>query len=196
MPDRPFPVASSPTDRPTHVVFVAAIPPQEIVDQIADAWHLTGTGGTLHPRLHLSILAIAGLRAPLDPILIDRVSKSAANLRTGPFELSFDRLLTFGTGTGNRPLVFATDSRSDRPTALARDLQDCLNANGLALPRPRKVIPHITVNYGAPFPETRPLPKPIRWTIRNVSLIDSIQGQSRHVVLGTWPLRDDEPSLF
>ena len=182
--------ASRPTDRPSHVLFFAAVPPQGIIDQIAEAWRLTGTGGSLRRNtLHVTILAITGLNT-LYPTLIDHARRAATTLRAVPFELCFDRLMTFGGGMGKRPLVLRTDSQTDRVTALATELHNSLTETGLVLPRLRKVTPHVTVAYGAGFTETRPLPAPIRWTIRDITLIDSLQGQGRHVSLGTWPLSE------
>jgi RNA 2',3'-cyclic 3'-phosphodiesterase len=89
--------------------------------------------------------------------------------------------------------VLATDGRSARANDLAIQLRHDLNAVGLMPPRQQKVVPHLTLAYGPGFPEIRHLAVPIHWTIRDITLIDSLQGQNRHVVLGNWPLLADSP---
>jgi RNA 2',3'-cyclic 3'-phosphodiesterase len=188
MPDHQAPTKPHPAHRPAHVLFFAAVPPDTIKDQIADAWRSTGTGERFRrDTLHMTIQVIAGLNEP-DPVLVDRARLAAAAPRTGPFELCFDRLLTFGGRPDNRALVLATDGRRDDANDLAVELHQALKAVGLAPPRWQKVVPHLTLAYGPGFADTRHLAQPIRWTIRDITLVDSLQGQGRHVSLGNWPL--------
>lgn len=60
-----------------------------------------------------------------------------------------------------------------------------------------KVTPHVTLAYGPGFSEPRLLDKPILWMIDEITLIDSLQGQNRHVALGQWSLPQDrqQPSF-
>jgi len=179
------------TGRPAHALFFAAIPPLEIKARMAKTWQAFGTDETFrHGTLHLSIYAVAGTD-DLDPILVQRARQAASSLRTAPFTLCFDRLMTFNGRSDNSPLVMATDNPSDELNEIAADLHAACRAMSLAGSRSAKVTPHVTLAYGTGFSETRRLAKPILWTIDEITLIDSLQGQGRHVPLGRWSLPKD-----
>lgn len=179
------------TPRPAHVLFFAAIPPLEIKAQMAKAWQTFGTDEPFrHDMLHLSIYAVAGTD-DLDPILIKRARQAAISLRTAPFTLCFDRLTTFSGDPGDYPLVVQTEKASHKLNDVAAELHAACRATGLTASRSAKITPHVTLAYGPGFSETRHLAKPILWAIDEITLIDSLQGQSRHVSLGRWPLPKD-----
>jgi len=191
MPHHRAPTKPSLTDRPAHVLFFAAIPPPEIKAQMASAWHAFGTDDTFrHDTLHLSIYAVAGMD-DLDPILVQRAQQMPNSLRTVPFTLCFDRLMRFSSRTDNAPLVMATDKASNKLNEIAADLHAACRAMSLTGSRSTKVSPHVTLAYGHGLSEARYLAKPIHWTIEEVTLIDSLQGQGRHVPLGRWSLPKD-----
>ncbi len=105
-----------------------------------------------------------------------------------PFELCFYRLVTLGGASGNRALVFATDESDRSADDISADLHPMLRLGGRKATRAPKVYPHVTAAYGPSFEGKRFLDPPIRWTIREIELIDSHYGQGRHVRLGRWPL--------
>lgn len=186
MPDHRAPTKPN----PAHSLYFACIPSDEVKGQIADAWRSTGTSEKLRrDTLHLSIQAVASL-ADLDPVLVERARSTPPSLRTASFELCFDRLMTFGDQPGKRALVLATDGRNNHANDMAIELHGALRAVGIVPPRRRKVLPHLTLAYGHGFAETRCLAEPIHWMIRDITLIDSLQGQGCHVSLGTWPLQE------
>jgi RNA 2',3'-cyclic 3'-phosphodiesterase len=180
-----------PSDGQSHVLFFAAVPPQAIRERIAEAWRLSGSGERFRSKtLHSTIQRIANTKS-LDTGLLDRARLAASSLHVAPFELCFDRLMTFGGGMGKRALVIGTDGQNDCANDLAAVLHEALREAGFMLPRRRPLVPHVTLAYGAGFAETRHLTEPVRWTIRDITLIDSLQGQGRHVPLGNWPLPED-----
>jgi len=191
MPDHHAPRKPGLTGRPAHVLFFAAIPPAEIKARMASAWHDLGTGEAFrHATLPLSLYAVAGME-DLDPVVVHRARQTASALRTAPFTLCFDRLTTFKGRTDNAPLVLATAAASDKLNEIAADLHAACRARGLAGARSGRVVPHVTLAYGRGFAESRMLAAPIFWTIDDVTLIDSLQGQGRHVPLGRWLLPED-----
>lgn len=197
MQDHRAPTKANPSGRPAHVLFFAVVPPPEIKAQMAKAWQSFGTGETFrHDTLHLSISAVAGVD-DLDPVFVERVRQAATALRTAPFTLCFDRLMTFTGRSASRPLVMATNNASDKPNEIATDLHAAFRAMNLASSRSRKVTPHVTLAYGPGFSDTRHLSNPILWTITEITLIDSLQGQGRHIPLGQWSLPQDrqQPSF-
>lgn len=179
------------TRRPDHVLFFAAVPPPEINARMAKAWQAFGTGEPFkHDTLHLSIYAVAGADE-LDPTLIKRAQQAANVLRTAPFTLAFDRLETFSGDPGKYPLVVRTEKTSRKLNDVAAELHAACRSTGLTASRSAANTPHVTLARGPGFPETRPLDEPILWTVTEITLIDSLQGQGRHVHLGTWPLPED-----
>lgn len=192
MPDPLAPVVQRPLDRrPGHVLFFAAVPPAEIREQIVQAWQSYGTNAPFRRNtLHLSIHAVAGMD-DLDQVIIKRAGDAAASVRTAPFTLRFDRVKTFPNSSIDKPLVLATDRASGELNAVAAELHTACRARGLGASRLTKPTPHVTLAYGPGFPEIRPIEKPILWTIDEITLIDSVQGEGRHVVLGKWRLPND-----
>lgn len=184
-----------PRDRPAHVLFIAAVPPPEVAEAFARAWAAAGTGERFRrATLHMSLLAIAGLDRA-DPHLAALVGGAARRLRARAFALSFDRLVTFGHGPGRRPIVAATGGRSAAADALAAELHIAIRRADLRLPRFRRLTPHVTLAYGAGFPGYRPLTHPIRWEVAEITLIDSLQGQGRHLPLHRWRLAPGREGL-
>lgn len=180
-----------------HSLIFAAVPPSNLTAEMAAAWQSLGTGERLrHDKLHLSIHAVA-LVEVLDPTLLDRARQVPSFLRTTPFALEFDRLQTFGGNPGSFALVLATEKASAELNAVAAELHAGCRSMGLAASRPVRGTPHVTLAYGPGIPEIRRLERPIRWSINESELIDSIQGQGRHVSLGRWPLpKDRQQSEF
>ena len=183
--------------RKAHILFFAAIPPAEIHAQMASAWQSFGTGAPFrHDTLHLSLYGIAEMDV-VDPMLVQRASQAATRVRTAPFTLSFDRLTTFKGDPQRSPLVVATDSENNKSKEVAAELHTALRALGITASQSQKVNPHVTLAYGPGFSGERLLTKTIAWTISEITLIDSIQGQGRHVSLGKWQLpKDRQQSSF
>jgi RNA 2',3'-cyclic 3'-phosphodiesterase len=174
----------------SHVLFFAAVPLQAIRERNAEAWVSSGSGERFRSAiLHTTIQGVADTKS-LDAGLVDQCRLAASSLHIAAFELCFDRLMTFGGGIGKRALVLGTDGRNGCANDLATALHEALRRAGFMLPRRRALVPHVTLAYGAGFAETRYLAEPVRWTIRDITLIDSIQGQGRNVPLGNWPLRE------
>lgn len=197
MPDHAATKQPEQIARKAHALFFAAIPPPEIHGQMASAWQSLGTDARFrHDTLHLSLYGIAEMDV-LDPTLVQRASQAATRVRTAPFTLCFDRLMTFNGGPEKPPLVVATDGTSNKLKEIAAELHAACRAMGVASSRFPKVNPHVTLAYGPGFPDTRHLNKPIVWNISEIALIDSLYGQSRHLSLGQWPLPHDrqQPSF-
>ena len=187
MPD----LKQSPLRRSGHVLFFAAVPPPDIKTAMERAWQTFGTGDPFRcDKLHLSIYAVAEVDH-VDPTLVKRARQAANVLRTAPFTLRFDHLTTFGGAPDHYPLVVSMDKASRGVNDIAAELHTACRKLGLTASRSSTVTPHVTLAYGAGFPEKRPLDQPITWTIDEITLIDSHQGKGRHEHLGTWPLPKD-----
>lgn len=133
-------------------------------------------------RLHVSLFAVGNFVDPLPSLIIDEAKTIAGTVSMAPFEVVFDRVASFGGGA----LVLAG---SAGVTGLVR-LQEALNLAllkaGVGAGQRRPFTPHMTIAYADRMPE---LPiEPISWTVNEFVLIDSLVGQSKHILLGRWPL--------
>lgn len=180
--------APSTTRGAVHNVFFAAIPPPDTATMMEAAWRRHGTGAAFRGRtLHLTLLAVDG-GPRLDPGRLARARQAGAALASPAFALRFDRLLRLN-GRHGPALVLATDAHTEDVRALAEDLHQSAARAGLRLRHPSLSIPHVTLAYGEGLPAPVPLPRPIWWPVREVVLIDSLQGETTHVPLGRWPLQ-------
>jgi 2'-5' RNA ligase len=108
-----------------------------------------------------------------------------------PFEVTFDRVLSFKGRPGHRPLVLTGETGLnpliDFQQALGEALGKALGKAGLRLSRAR-FTPHLTLLYDEGKFDPRPI-EPITWTVRDFVLIHSWLGKTLYVEKGRWPLK-------
>lgn len=174
--------------RREHLLMFAAIPEQETVGEIQVVWERFGTGDPFRRRtLHATILGVVRVDE-VPPEMVTAIRKSADQLSVPSFDLLFDRLMTFNGRGPERPIVLGVDGWSESMNLLGEMLRKELARRGIFLRKPGRITPHVTLAYGEGFSGTRFLPKPIPWRVKQISLIDSLQGMGRHIRLGNWPL--------
>ena len=173
-----------------HKLFFAAIPPPDVAEALAEVWREQGTGARLRAdRLHLTVYYAAALPQASDAVTA-ALRSAGDSLRAAPFTLTFDRLTAFGGRADNRALVALAPDGLGAAQALSDALRDgCIRA-GVRPPKGghATIRPHVTLAYGHGFDADRPIAAPVSWTIDRVVLIDSLQGQGRHVHLAEWVL--------
>jgi 2'-5' RNA ligase len=54
----------------------------------------------------------------------------------------------------------------------------------------KRFTPHMTLSYGRCSLDAQAT-EPVAWTVRELVLVHSFIGQTRHEVLGRWPLGDE-----
>jgi len=135
-------------------------------------------------RFHISLLGF-GSHAGVPPELVAAASKIAAEVAGRPFEVTFDRAVSF---LGRpRPLVLCGEAGVADLIAFRRMLGDAIQTRGLGRVKPQ-YTPHITLLYDQRGIEEHAI-EPVSWTVREFVLVHSVRGQSRYVPLGCWPLR-------
>jgi len=135
-------------------------------------------------RLHVTLHLVGDDADEPADVEVARWCRAAALVRGAPFDVLFDRVATFG-GSG-RPLVF-TSSADTGLHALHRALGMALADTGEPIRR-RQIAPHMTLSYrGRRTAETEI--EPVRWSARDLVLIDSHVGEHVHEVIGRWPLQ-------
>lgn len=137
-------------------------------------------------RFHVSLLGLGAYAAP--PHEIVEVARTvAAAIAVEPFTVEFDRVLSFRGRMGSRPLVLLASAGVAPLTALRQVLGSAM-MNGRRWPRaPSRFKPHITLTYDRRAIDEQAVDA-IGWTVREVALVESLIGQSRHVCRGRWAL--------
>ena len=132
-------------------------------------------------RLHISLFFLGGMseRAVL------AASEAAMQLRSEPFEVSFDRTASFRGGSGNRTFVLIGENGLCRLKSFRRMLGAALTRSGLRRVANANFTPHVTLLYDVRSADEHPI-QPIFWTVTEFVLIQSMKG---HDYLGRWPLQ-------
>jgi 2'-5' RNA ligase len=135
-------------------------------------------GVPLQPEhLHVTLLFL-GDHEGLPPRLLVAAETAGRNVRTAPFELAFNRVMSFRR-KHNPPLVLCR-AELCAPLLVLR--------HQLGADRPHAFKPHVTLLYDRKMLSEQEV-APISWTATEVLLIHSFIGQKRHEVLGRYPLR-------
>jgi 2'-5' RNA ligase len=179
--------APHPTDR----LFFALIPTPDAAASIArqrgllrDIYALKGRSigvGRLHVTLnHLG--DYLGLPAGI----VAAAMKAAASVRAAPFDVVFDRAMSFHGRPRNRPLVLLGDDGVAALAAFQQTLGRALQKAGLLAANPH-YTPHVTLLYDNRFVPPGTI-EPIRWKVSEFVLVHSLLGRTRHVPLARWLL--------
>jgi 2'-5' RNA ligase len=123
------------------------------------------------------------------PDFVARARRAAAAIIEPPFDLTFDRVSNFSGGRwGKRPLVVWGDNRANPVQRFRRKLGLALSDAGLGRFDLGLFNPHVTLLYDKRSVAEQKV-EPFSWTVNEFFLVQSIVGESRHVVQGHWPLR-------
>lgn len=134
-------------------------------------------------RLHVSVFSIGGFIDPLPSLIIDEAKTIAGTVSMAPFEVVFDRVASFGGGA----LVLAGGAGATDIVRLQDAFSLALSKAGLRTRPRRPSTLHVTMAYADRTQEFSIAP--ISWTVSEFVLIDSLVGQSKHILLGRWPLQ-------
>jgi RNA 2',3'-cyclic 3'-phosphodiesterase len=183
------------TAPPTDGVFFALFPDAEAAAQLERVaaqqcirHRLTGRPIAAE-RLHVSLLGF-GAHAGVPGRLVAAAVDAAATVGAAPFEVTFDRALSFLGWP--RPRVLCGDNHDLR--AFRNALGEAIAHAGLGRVKPQWT-PHVTLLYDAQGIEEHAI-APINWTVREFVLVHSLRGEGRYIQLGRWPLKggdDDAP---
>ncbi|HVY98583.1 MAG TPA: 2'-5' RNA ligase family protein [Dongiaceae bacterium] len=146
-------------------------------------------------RLHISIAplmrsspcAVPGFADTIEP-LADGIVLQA----TMPaFDVVLDRVQTFNSrerDAAHRRYYLVLDG-GDLPGLMRlNDLfRQSLARRGLGAGMPTAFNPHLTLFYANRPIAPRDVPA-LRWTVRDIALVQSFHGQGRHAILKRWPL--------
>lgn len=176
--------------QPCHRLFFALQPPipeMRRMGLIRDALGAADTPVT-NDRFHLS-LGITNDYASLPHDLVHRAMQIGDTISGDPFALCLDRL-----SAGAHSVALRPSRRPPALTALQKRINDLMLYWGMRR-TDWSFSPHVTLAYreGPAFLE--PI-TPVSWEAREVVLIHSLVGMTRHVELGRWPLIRHQLELF
>jgi len=142
-------------------------------------------------RLHVTLCHLGDYHS-LPQAVVAKAREAASSLSGSPFEVTFDRALTFAGRARNRPFVLRSKTGGAAVEAFQRKLGAEMIMCGLAR-FVRPYTPHMTLLYDS-AEVTEHAIEPVTWTATGFRLVHSLLGQTRHVTLGEWRLGDTQSS--
>lgn len=138
-------------------------------------------------RLHISLHGV-GDYFQLPGAVIASAREAGAAVAMPPFEVAFDRVLSFHKNKIERPLVLRPSGDLPALVSLHRLLGEALTRTGLGRRSTPRFTPHMTLLYDDRVVKEQVI-EPIHMPVADFALVHSLVGQSRYVELARWPLR-------
>jgi RNA 2',3'-cyclic 3'-phosphodiesterase len=179
--------------RPTDGVFFAIIPDADAAESAARlARHLRGehglTGKPLETeRLHVTLCHLGNYMG-LPQGIVAAAGEAAAAVAMPPFDVVFDRAMSFSGRPGNRPFVLCGGDGAAALMAFQQILGTAMKKAGLGRWVERRYTPHMTLLYDDHRITERAV-EAVGWTVHEFVLVHSLLGRTCHVPLARWPLR-------
>lgn len=133
--------------------------------------------------LHVTLLTLFDL-AVAPPEWLPAVIGALDAFEGRSFPLAFDRV------EERKAVTLRTRAPLAEARAFQQSLVGFLVERRVPLMLGTTPEPHVTINYRGDGLGARKM-EPIGWTVREVFLVESVVGQTRHVVHGRWPLRSE-----
>jgi 2'-5' RNA ligase len=170
----------------------AAVKIANVSQQLRDEHGLRGKS-LLNDRLHVTLHHLGDYADGLPPSLVSEVHEAASNFRASPFEVTFDRAMSFARTVENRPYVLRGNEHSDGGLADLMAFQKkfflAMCRAGLQGPKSNvKFTPHVTMLYDRQMLEEQAI-EPVTWVAQDFVLVHSLVGMTQHIHLGRWPLQ-------
>ncbi len=132
-------------------------------------------------HLHVTLALIANLKQRC-PEMVDRARAALAGHQLCACRFALAKLKVEPHGASLR-----TVGRRPALNRLRADLAVLLLEAGMAPVWSKGFDPHVTLGYGPSRKEERRI-DPIFWHADRIALVESWRGETRHIVLETWPL--------
>jgi 2'-5' RNA ligase len=182
-----------PAGPPTDGLFLAAFPPPSVTDTVARlAQQLRVRHGLqgrplATDRFHVTLHHFGnyhGLRRDF----VEMAVEAAAKITAPPFEVTFDRVMSFRRNLFDQPVVLRGDSSLITLKKFQQDLGSALTKAGLGRKITKRFTPHVTLLYDQQVIAEQ-VAVPITWTVNEFVHVHSLLGRTQHISLGRWPLR-------
>jgi 2'-5' RNA ligase len=137
-------------------------------------------------RLHISLHGL-GDYPRLPEILIEIARRAGASVAMPPFEIEFDRVVSFNRKDKSRPFVLRVGRDFAALKTFHRLLGEAMRKAGLGRWVASHFTPHMTLLYDDRVVKERTI-EPIRLAVSDFALVHSLAGRSRYIELARWPL--------
>ncbi|MEO6800890.1 MAG: 2'-5' RNA ligase [Rhodanobacter sp.] len=193
-----IPTPSSPTELPAGIDYFFAVRPDDqarlaIAEAAARFRKAQRVSGVPVPveSLHLLLCPMGRtelLQQPLEQALL---AAGAAVQARGFVAVLDTAMRCLGKG-GQFPFVVCADQATTRSTlALRKTLAEAQRKVGLHVGGVSSFHAHVALQYGPAIDAIEESITPIQWHVREFLLLRSFFGQSRHQVIGAWPLASE-----
>jgi RNA 2',3'-cyclic 3'-phosphodiesterase len=176
----------------TDGLFFAVFPDQNAARRIAQRARRLRTEHALADKLlrterfHVTLHSLGRYTAlPKDLVVLARMAAARVSMR--PFDVEFNMAGSFTRKTRLNPFVLLGDDNLVSLHRLRDELGAALYSVGLRSRNDAPYTPHVTLLYDDPSIEKHAI-EPVAWSVHEFVLIHSLLGQTRHVLLGRWPL--------
>jgi RNA 2',3'-cyclic 3'-phosphodiesterase len=197
-----FPEFERGSPHPHRLLFVA-LPDESAARRISHVGHDLRRKHRLHrevlssKRLHVSLFHIGDYcQFPQD--IAERAKEGASGLALPPIEIVLDRAMSFSGAQVDPPredsyaLVLLARQGATELATLRKALALAMMKAGIRLRYKWHFKPHLTLLYDKRHQIAEDV-EPVRWTVSEFVLIDSLVGESRYEELGRWPLKGRFP---
>lgn len=121
--------------------------------------------------------------------IIDKASVAASRVAHAGFGMTLASACSFSTRNDRHPCVLLCPEERPPIHGLWRELGNQLMAVGLGRYLKRDFVPHVTVLYDSWVLVPQAI-EPVRWQVRDFSLVRSQPGRNDYEILATWALRE------
>ena len=139
-------------------------------------------------RLHVTLFHI-GDWAGLSQYTVDTVVAAAEKVAAASFEIQFNEVASFADKRERLPLVLKASEGNEALHRFRAQLGIELTRAGLGRCVSKLFEPHVTLAYAPQQLEPEAV-EPVIWTASEFVLIHSLLGKTKHLRLGSWPLRN------
>jgi 2'-5' RNA ligase len=140
-------------------------------------------------RLHVSVYHLGDYADPPPGIVAAAYEAGAtAAVMMPPFELAFDRVVSFKNKSGRHPLVLQGSDGVAGLMAFREVLGAAMQKAGLWRRVEAHYQPHLTLLYDERRVAEQAV-EAVGWTVQEFVLVHSLYGQARYARLERWPLR-------
>jgi RNA 2',3'-cyclic 3'-phosphodiesterase len=175
-----------------NVFFAVRLAPEAFshIEQIqSELRHEHGLKGAVisRQRLHVSLLGVCKCHGLPDE-LIDAACRAAVSVAMPPFDVVFDRVMSFRNRQNKKPLVLLTCGDNTALAGLRKSLCEAMSAAGIGRRMSSQFVPNMTLLYDRRMVAEQAV-EPVHLTVRDFALVHSLVRQSRHIELARWPLQ-------
>ncbi len=190
---------SIPPPKPTDRLFFALFPSGEAIPQIVktsqqlrEEHGLTGKSLS-NNRLHVTLHHVGDYAGGLPDSLVESAKVAASKVAATAFDVTFDRAMSFLGRPRNKPFVLRGNEGGEGGLAALMAFQKAfylaMCRAGLQGPRANaKFAPHVTLMYDDQTVNEQAI-QPISWSAHDFVLVHSLIGQTKHIHLGRWPIK-------